>query len=174
MNIFNFIETYKIPENVCDDLIQYYKKNKEYKNKINLNGKVCTEVTFFNNSQSKIILTFFKLLSEHIQKYINKYKIQNNIQSFFGNNIQYYKPKESFNSLHYERNPQYPKRQLVYMLYLNTIKDNGGTQFPFQKKIVKAIKGNLLIWPADFTHPHLGIVSNTEDKYIVTGWMEMQ
>ena len=27
----SFIEKYKVPSSVCDDLISYFKKNKEYK-----------------------------------------------------------------------------------------------------------------------------------------------
>ena len=30
MNISNFIETYKVSESLCDDLIKYYENNKEY------------------------------------------------------------------------------------------------------------------------------------------------
>jgi hypothetical protein len=58
------------------------------------------------------------------------------------------------------------------MLYCNTLK-NGGTEFPFQKKVLKAKEGKLVIWPSDFTHPHRGIVSLDEEKYIVTGWLEI-
>ena len=31
-------------------------------------------------------------------------------------------------------------------------------------------KGLTLIWPADWTHVHRGIVSASEEKYIITGW----
>ena len=30
MNIPNFIETYKVSESLCDDLIKYYENNKQY------------------------------------------------------------------------------------------------------------------------------------------------
>ena len=59
------------------------------------------------------------------------------------------------------------------MLYLNTVKDKGGTEFIFQNVVTPAIKGNLLIWPAEFTHLHRGIISPTEKKYIATGWFEI-
>ena len=59
------------------------------------------------------------------------------------------------------------------MAYLNTVKDGGGTEFPFQNKIFSANKGDLIVWPAGFTHPHKGIVSLTEEKYIVTGWFDI-
>jgi len=30
-----------------------------------------------------------------------------------------------------------------------------------------------VIWPADFTHTHRGIVSKTQEKYIATGWYNL-
>ena len=31
-------------------------------------------------------------------------------------------------------------------------------------------EGRLVIWPAYWTHFHRGIISETETKYIATGW----
>jgi hypothetical protein len=59
------------------------------------------------------------------------------------------------------------------MLYLNDV-DDGGTEFKYQKLILKAKKGNLVIWPAEFTHTHRGVVSKTKEKYIATGWFRMR
>ena len=58
------------------------------------------------------------------------------------------------------------------MLYCNTLK-KGGTHFPFQEKTLTAKKGKLIIWPSDFTHPHVGVISKTQEKYIVTGWFDI-
>ena len=58
---------------------------------------------------------------------------------------------------------------LVFMTYLNDVLD-GGTEFKYQKLITKAKKGLTLIWPSDFTHTHKGQISNTSEKYIITGW----
>ena len=55
------------------------------------------------------------------------------------------------------------------MTYLNDV-PNGGTEFLFQKLKVPAKKGLTLIWPTDFTHAHRGIISKTNEKYIITGW----
>jgi hypothetical protein len=57
------------------------------------------------------------------------------------------------------------------MTYLNTIKDGGETEFLYQKIKFKPKKGLSLIWPTDFTHTHRGIPSPTEEKMIVTGWL---
>jgi hypothetical protein len=79
-------------------------------------------------------------------------------------------PGEGFYEWHCERGG-YPAshRVLVYMTYLNDV-ENGGTEFKFQKIKIDAKKGLTLIWPSDFTHTHRGIISNEEEKYIITGW----
>ena len=60
----SFIEKYKVPSNVCDGLISYFKKNKEYKlsgytlDKTNKNSKKSTDVAFINSSKDKKIVNF--------------------------------------------------------------------------------------------------------------------
>ena len=60
------------------------------------------------------------------------------------------------------------------MIYLNDVTDGGYTEFPNQGKRFQPRAGDLLIWPAFFTHPHRGIASKTQTKYIVTGWYDYQ
>ncbi len=177
MTIYNFIEKYKVPKKICDNFIEYYKKNKEYKNKgivgdgyIDTSIKQSTDVTFYNNSNDENIKIFFEHLSLCVTEYIKKYKINGVLRTEIANNIQHYKANQGYNYLHYERSAGETYRQLVYTLYLNTVKDKGGTFFPFQQTTISAIKGDLIIFPADFTHRHKGIISPTEEKYIVTGW----
>lgn len=89
-------------------------------------------------------------------------------------NIQYYPPGGGFHQWHCERSSGvYPSssRHLVFMTYLNTIVDQGETEFWHQKIKVKPEKGLTLIWPADWTYTHRGIASPTQDKYIITGWI---
>ena len=54
------------------------------------------------------------------------------------------------------------------MTYLNSC--DGGTDFKNQGITIPATKGLTLIWPSEWTHTHKGIISNTSEKYIVTGW----
>lgn len=89
-------------------------------------------------------------------------------------NIQHYAPGEGFFKWHSERaqhNERTVRRHLVFMTYLNTVKDGGYTQFKFQEINVQPQKGLTLIWPADWTWTHRGITSPTEDKWIATGWL---
>ena len=175
MTIYNFIEKYKIPDKICDAFIEYYKTNKEYKNKgivgdgyIDTSIKQSTDVSFYNNSNDNNIKMFFEHLSLYVTEYNKKYKINGVLRTEIAHNIQHYKANQGYNYLHYERSAGEPNRQLVYTLYLNTVKDKGGTSFPFQQTTVSAIKGDLVIFPADFTHLHKGVISPTEEKYIAT------
>jgi hypothetical protein len=56
---------------------------------------------------------------------------------------------------------------------LNNV-DDGGTQFFHQGLTIKAEKGLTLIWPADWTFVHRGQVSNTKEKWIITGWYNLK
>lgn len=85
--------------------------------------------------------------------------------------IQKYKKNNYYSVLHSETSGlAYNERSIVFMTYLHDIKDGGGTEWPYQNFKSTAEQGLTLLWPANWTHPHKGIVSETEEKYIVTGW----
>ena len=63
-------------------------------------------------------------------------------------------------------------RMLVWMIYLNDAKS--GTRFYYPRRDVKAKQGRLVIWPADWTYAHSGIIPNRGEKYLMTGWYSYQ
>lgn len=174
-----FIKTYKIDKTICKNLIKYHNKNKEYKGEgrcysktgIDKNIKDSTDVMFFNPSNDVDIINFFKELSKCVTNYIDTYFLQGQYRTSVLNLIQHYKPGQGFKIWHYENGGDGIDRVLVYMLYLNTLKD-GGTEWDFQKVKLNAVEGDLVIWPAAFTHRHKGVISNKQEKYIATGWLE--
>jgi prolyl 4-hydroxylase len=86
--------------------------------------------------------------------------------------IQHYRPGGGFKLEHFERTGfATTTRMLVWMTFLNDVIDGGGTRFVYQTHTFDAKKGRTLIWPSDFTHTHVGVVSETQHKYIITGWM---
>jgi hypothetical protein len=176
----NFIRIYSVDKELCDNLIKYHKSNIEYKAEgqttfgLNKDIKESIDVKFYNSSTDKIILNFFKTLSEAISKYLTEFQILYPVITDHGNLIQYYPKNGGYKVYHYENGSFVTAhRKFVYMLYLNDVKD-GGTEFKYQNITLKAKKGNLVIWPGEFTHTHKGIISKTKEKYITTGWFRMR
>lgn len=63
-------------------------------------------------------------------------------------------------------------RVVVFMYYLNDVYEGGETEFLYQHKRYRPTKGTLMLWPASYTHTHRGNPPLSNDKYIITGWME--
>jgi hypothetical protein len=84
--------------------------------------------------------------------------------------LQWYKPGEGFKEWHIDAGHELAHRALVFMTYLNDV-PNGGTEFMHHNITTPAEKGNTVIFPAGLTHIHRGQISQTHDKYILTGWL---
>jgi len=125
-----------------------------------------------------LVLEIIDALNLSVSEYKNKFTVENSgintisrwaLEENF--NIQRYLPEEGYYIYHCENSGvEHSPRMLAWMIYLNTVGDGGGTKFLFQNKITQAEEGKVLIWPADWTYHHKGIVSSTEIKYIITGW----
>lgn len=183
----NFIAGGYIDEIVCDNLISYFEKCK-YK-EVGRVGRTGTTTPYEQEDVKKstdlgiqLHLNNDKEPTEYIEQLnqvLELYKIKypycsekqgawNIIENW---NIQRYHPKEGFYNWHTERTGvKNMHRHLVFMTYLNDVIDGGETEFYYQKMKIKPKKGLTVLWPADWTHLHRGITSNTETKYIVTGW----
>jgi hypothetical protein len=59
---------------------------------------------------------------------------------------------------------------MAFMTYL-TDTENGGTEFTYINWTAPCKKGLTLIWPANYLYAHRGVVSEKEDKMIITGWL---
>lgn len=90
--------------------------------------------------------------------------------------IQRYNPGQYYSQEHCENDGSSGtiRRHFAYMTYLNTVNDGGGTEFLNQQQTTNAEQGLTLIWPAQWTHYHRGVVAPTEVKYIITGWLCFQ
>lgn len=164
---------------ICDDLITEHKNSdlkfegKVGENCVNKNVKDSTDISL---KSGELSIKFFLQLQEVVDAYIEKFPWCNAYapwQVRESVNIQHYLPGQGFKTFHAERSsidPIKSIRHLVFMTYLNDVTDEGGTEFVHQKLITQPKKGLTLIWPADWTHTHRGIVSPTQEKYIITGW----
>jgi len=183
METFNFIEEYKlaVSQTDCEFIINWFDDNTHLQfsgqcgEELNHSKKISTDISmnFFtdNTDVSKII---FNKLCEVLEVYKNKYPYLNSIAPWeldSNYNLQKYKPGEGFYMLHSEQGPfEYSKRMLVWTLYLNTVTDAGGTWYEYQNQTVNSEQGKICFFPAAWTHMHKGIVSESQTKYIATGW----
>ena len=171
----------------CESLIHFYESNEEYHEdgtmgvgEVDHNKKKCSEMYISTNSmhsQSEYFSSVNRSLIDNIGKYKKDYPFLErlfvwDVSSHF--KIKKYLPKEAYFEIHCEnsghRNGCGERRMIAWMIYLNDVTDGGETEFPTQCKKFAPKAGDVLIWPAYWTHPHHGLPSPTQTKYIVTGW----
>jgi prolyl 4-hydroxylase len=171
----NFIGGWYIDPKVCDDLVKYFENNK-HRHQVGKTGNIINKekkksIDIGLSADDTLLDEYNNELQKCLLSYVKKYPELNYLARFNsyveGYNIQRYKSGEGYYKLHCERD-SHNSRCLVFMTYLNTVKD-GGTIFKYQKITTPAEKGLTLIWPTDFTHMHQGQICN-ETKYIITGW----
>ena len=64
------------------------------------------------------------------------------------------------------------KRILAWGLFLNDVEEGGELEFLHQGLRYRPRRGDLVVWPANFTHLHRGNPPLSGDKYLVTGWYQ--
>jgi hypothetical protein len=178
----SFIGGWYIDEKICDDIIKHFNENKKYvtlgksgKNEVIPDKKMSFDLPVtYEINQKYPFNEYCKCIAEIIKNYEKKYEALKHIDNYgliSGYNIQYYEPKGGYKIWHCE-NDSYKNmnRVLVFMTYLNNVPD-GGTKFMYQNLISPAIKGLTLLWPSSFTHTHMGQITENNEKYIVTGWL---
>lgn len=192
MSTENFIRSYKLSDlSICQDIINWFETHLELSKqgavyfpngdiKADKNVKDCTAIPVTDLSfaySQEPLARFLDWLWECVNKYLEDFpELDHTVFSMTeGFNIKrYLPPEQGFKAFHMERQSILTsKRLFVFMLYLNTVNDKGGTEFKYYNHIEKAEAGKLLIWPPDFTHTHRGVVSPTEKKYIITGWYSL-
>jgi hypothetical protein len=183
----SFIGAWYIPDiKVCDELIEYFKRaenkapgqighdlevNKDIKDSLDLH---IAPNDLSHPTLRKYVINLVEVAQQYKQKYVaaglvKDWGITENVQ------IQCYQPMGGYKEWHCERiGKMLPSanRHLVFMTYLNDVSDEGGTEFFYQGIKAQPRKGLTLIWPVDWTHLHRGVVSPTQEKYIITGWFD--
>ena len=181
----DFIGVYDkvVPPNMCKKIIDFFEDNKDlqFRGRTSFGGTVTVEpkvkdskdmtLSFIDETVPSTIIA--RILKAKTSIYIDTYRSTDVVAAFsveMGYNLQRYNPGQGYHLLHCENSGNGSNRVLAWTLYLNTVTDGGGTYYPEYDKTIDAVEGRLCIFPAFWTHAHKGIVSNTETKYIATGW----
>lgn len=181
----DFIGVYEkaVPHDMCQKIINYFEDNRnlQFRGRFIKDGEIqrlpevkdSIDMTLdlFDEIDPSVILR--RTIQFYTDQYLHKYRSTFLVSSFSAErqyNVQRYKPGQGYHALHCENYGPGVNRVLAWALYLNTVTDGGGTYFSEYDKTIDAVEGTFTIFPAFWTHTHKGIVSNTETKYIATGW----
>ena len=181
----DFIGVYEktCPPDMCKEIIDFFENNKDlqFRGRTSFGGTVIVEpkvkdsqdmtLSFIDETVPSTIIA--RILEAKTSIYIDTYRSTDVVAAFsveMGYNLQRYNPGQGYHLLHCENSARGMERVLAWTLYLNTVTEGGGTYYPEYDRTIDAVEGRLCIFPAFWTHAHKGIVSNTETKYIATGW----
>ena len=172
-----------MPNKLIDDYVNYFNKCEQQgavyprcedeilvsDNSINTIKDTNVSLTYINKP---FIGGFFKeVYPLYVQKYSHLKKLDTH--NILEVKIQKTKVGEGYHTWHCENAEMKARnRILAFMVYLNDVTEGGETEFLYQKCRFKAEKNTLLVWPAQFTHVHRGNPPLSNDKYIITGWVE--
>jgi len=171
----------------CKEIIEWFESNQslhtpgvvaigDSRNQVDNNEKESTDICLPLRMAYQVppIAKMMDVLWKSVNSYIEEFDVlQGTCFTMLENiNIQKYTPPSGgYKAWHTERiGATSVTRMLVWMIYLNTVTDKGGTEFMYIKKTTNAEEGKIVLWPPDFTHLHRVIPSPTQEKYIMTGW----
>jgi len=107
--------------------------------------------------------------------YVEKFPLLNTTDkhTVYEVKIQKTKPSEGYHVWHTElMGKKDQSRLFAFMLYLNDVTEGGETEFLYQKCRVTPVKNRFILWPAGITHMHRGNPPLSNDKFVLTGWLE--
>ncbi len=188
INYEGFIGIYDT-EYDCDPLIEYWKYQdkvgatfkrrgifgKERKPHTRKDTCLATEDFMVDHNCGYLYMQQYnQIIGACLEDYVNKFEqmIHFRYQQVYLN-VQRTLPQEGYHSWHSEDGSAGCNRRiLATMMYLNTVTDGGEAEFLYQSKRFQPKRGQVLIWPAGFTHTHRGNPPLSGEKYIATSWLE--
>jgi len=177
----DFLKEYEIDIQICKNLIDYFDShpmkepglsgNQQWQPLTKSSTDVCLQT---EEKDVPAVKAYMNALCECIEKYKDEFpacakKVSS--WSLSGANIQHYAPGQGYYKWHCEKScTDNSNRHLVFSTFLNTVTEGGHTEFLHQEQAIEAVEGKTIIFPSDWTYTHKGRVSETQDKYIITGW----
>jgi hypothetical protein len=130
------------------------------------------DVTPGSGIVSQFLQHFWGCFRDYAKSYPAMEKISGDLY-IRGLRLQKTLPGEGYHTWHFEADNVLSSRRIcAWSLYLNTVEEGGETEFLYQKKRYKPEQGNVLIWPAGYTHTHRGNPPLSGEKFLITGWIE--
>lgn len=195
MDNFIYLIDNNLDEIFCDNLIKKYENDKnKYIGVVGRNGTINKEVKNttdlqisryqnWKNEDTILCQALNKGINEYIDNILNNltniniFNINLNIFSKLYNNndtgykIQKYDRDKGYYNYHNDFEYSVKGvRVITFIWYLNDVEEGGETEF-IDGTIIKPKKGQLLLFPSDWTYMHKGNMPLSNDKYICNGWI---
>lgn len=188
----NFIGIYDnvFSKDFCERTIKYFKNmesenlSHDRQNSEGVNKTITHDETVFiteeqtlNFNHSGQLFRDFKNMFSSISysSYSDRYSILHNSgrHSLYGLRLQKTPVGGGFHSWHFEAQDREASHRLLSIIaYMNDVEEGGETEFLYYPKRVRPKMGSVLLFPASFTHTHRGNPPISNEKYILTGWIE--
>ena len=128
------------------------------------------------SASSRIGNEIFPKIKPCVDEYLKAFAVLNNKKFLLHDiKLKHIPAGGGFHSWHYETGAlEVASRQFVVQVYLNDNFDGGETEFLYQQRREEAVAGDVLIFPASFTHTHRGNPPLGGSKYIATSWGMIQ
>ena len=195
MDNFIYLIDNNLDEIFCDNLIKKYENDKnKYIGVVGRNGTINKELKNttdlqisryqnWKNEDTILCQALNKGINEYIDNILNNltniniFNINLNIFSKLYNNndtgykIQKYDRDKGYYNYHNDFEYSVKGvRVITFIWYLNDVEEGGETEF-IDGTIIKPKKGQLLLFPSDWTYMHKGNIPLSNDKYICNGWI---
>ena len=107
--------------------------------------------------------------------YHDEYNMDNSVDPLESHAFKFHRvqPSGGYHVWHHEQSYYNPDTVLVWHLTLEAPEEGGETEFLHQSMRVKPKVGQLVIWPAAFTHKHRGNPPLKGQKTYITGWFDL-
>jgi hypothetical protein len=183
-----FINKNSLSKEICNEIIKLFESNKDKHDGLtasglNKNVKDTTDLVIDKNDGEwkEIYRLLEKELKNNILRYVKKANNENNDLKQFNRfqrslsfetiQVQKYVKKTGKYIYHDDSRTDGKKvRKITFLWYLNDVTDGGETEFQSFK--VRPEAGKLILFPSLWTYPHRGNMPISDDKYIMTGWLD--
>ena len=168
----------------CKEIIKgidFFEKNHlmfHDRKKLNLKDDKVINITHEYDycSSSRLAVQILPKLKPCVDEYLQTFSVLN-LRKFLLHDIKLkiIPAGGGFHNWHYEDGSlESSARQFVVQVYLNDDFDGGETEFLYQQRGEEAVAGDVLMFPAAFTHTHRGNPPLGGNKYLATSWGYIQ
>ena len=168
----------------CKEIIKgidFFEKNHlmfHDRKKLNLKDDKVINITHEYDycSSSRLAVQILPKLKPCVDEYLQTFSVLN-LRKFLLHDIKLkiIPAGGGFHNWHYEDGSlESSARQFFVQVYFNDDFDGGETEFLYQQRREEAVAGDVLMFPAAFTHTHRGNPPLGGNKYLATSWGYIQ